>query len=180
MRPITAAEDESSRRDPDVERDDSGQPGQARSGPVSDEVLAQSAIADRAAFIELYRRYVDSVYSYFSWKLGRAVAEDLVSDTFERALMTLNRFDARRRWRPWLFGIARHVSREHARRHQREPVTTGEPVDPVAESPGPEQAALEDERVAFARKLSPPSPKATARLSNCGSGRTFPTARSER
>lgn len=120
---------------------------------VSDEALAQSAIADRAAYVELYRRYVGRVYSYFSWKFGRVVAEDLVSDTFERALVTLHRFDARRSWRAWLFGIARYISREHARRGQREPVTTSEPVDPITESPGPEQTALEGERLAFARKL---------------------------
>lgn len=124
-----------------------------RGSPLSDEALAESAIEDRSAYIELYHRYVNGVHSYFAWKFGRVVAEDLVSETFTRALNSLHRFDAGRSWKAWLFGIARHVSREHARRRAREPVTTSDPIEVISESPGPETAAIDSERVAFTRAL---------------------------
>lgn len=72
----------------------------------SDEALAPAAVQDREARIELYGRHVSGIYSCFSWRFGRDRAEDLVSETFLRALSSLSKFDARRSWRAWLFSIA--------------------------------------------------------------------------
>ena len=71
-------------------------------------LLIEAAQADPARFLDLYDRYVDRVYAYVSRRAGsRALAEDVTSDVFERALTHLPRFE----WRgapftAWLFRIA--------------------------------------------------------------------------
>ena len=126
---------------------------QAAAPVIADEALAAVAVENRSAYVELYRRHVTSVYSYFAWKFGRATADDLTSETFVRTLNTLRRFDARRNWKAWLFGIARNVASEHLRRRMQERRVGGEASEHVDESPTPEDATLDAERVTLARTL---------------------------
>jgi RNA polymerase sigma-70 factor (ECF subfamily) len=108
---------------------------------MDDETLARLASDDRQAYLLLYDRYVERMFSYFAWRFGSADAADLTSEVFLRALGALGRFDGGRSWAGWLYGIARNVAAERLRR--REPELPGG-EEPLTDSP--EAAALQSER----------------------------------
>jgi RNA polymerase sigma-70 factor (ECF subfamily) len=71
-------------------------------------LAARAKAADSDAFAQLYRRYVDRIYS-FAWyrTRSREAAEDITSAVFERAWRAIARFEWRGGgFRPWLFRIA--------------------------------------------------------------------------
>ena len=108
--------------------------------PVTEAGLVARAKHDPQAFALLYRRYVDRVYEYCSYRLGsREAAEDATSRTFEKVLANLPhcRDDA---FRGWLFTIAAHVVADHFRatRHH-EPLDAA--LDHPDAGPTPEETA---------------------------------------
>ena len=72
------------------------------------------------AFERLYAEHAQQLLGFLVYRTGdRVLAEDLVADTFERALRARNRFDRRRgKQKTWLYTIALNVLRDHARRSQ--------------------------------------------------------------
>ncbi|MBC8069926.1 MAG: RNA polymerase sigma factor [Deltaproteobacteria bacterium] len=90
----------------------------------SDErTLVQRAQAgDHAAMRELYQRFAPAVHRYAIVPLvhDRALAEDLLADTFVRAMEHIGRF----RWQgkgvlPWLIRIAKNLALDHLRKSGR-------------------------------------------------------------
>src|SRR5918999_3322212 len=71
-----------------------------------------------ADFDRLYRAEAGALYGFLAYRTGdRALAEDLLADTFERALRARRGFDRRRGTeRNWLYAIALNLLRDHARR----------------------------------------------------------------
>jgi len=71
-----------------------------------------------ADFDRLYRREAPGLYGFLAYRTGdRALAEDLLADTFERAMRARRGFDRRRGTeRNWLYAIALNLLRDHARR----------------------------------------------------------------
>src|SRR4051794_4464123 len=71
-----------------------------------------------ADFDRLYRQEAQGLYGFLVYRTGdRALAEDLLADTFERALRARRGFDRRRGTeRNWLYAIALNLLRDHARR----------------------------------------------------------------
>ncbi len=71
-----------------------------------------------ADFEGLYEREARGLYGFLAYRTGdRALAEDLLADTFERALRARRGFDRRRGTeRNWLYAIALNLLRDHARR----------------------------------------------------------------
>jgi RNA polymerase sigma-70 factor, ECF subfamily len=108
--------------------------------------LIAAAQADPGAFSVLYERHVDRVYAYALHSLHDPMAaEDVVSETFYRALQNLSRYE----WRgvpfaAWLYRIA---SNALATRY-RQPATL--PLDADGDlqdrDPGPEAQALRREQ----------------------------------
>ncbi len=74
------------------------------------------------AFERLYREYAPALFKFFLYRIGeRGVAEDLVSDTFERVLRARRRFDPRRGSEAgWIYSIALNRLRDHVRRSEGE------------------------------------------------------------
>ena len=71
-------------------------------------------------FEEVYRRYFRDVYRFsLSLTQDRALAEEIVQDTFFRALKALNKFDGSKDIRAWLFTIARNTWYSYCRAHKR-------------------------------------------------------------
>ena len=77
---------------------------------------------DMPAFRELYERYAAAVHRYAIVPLvhDRVLAEDLLADTFVRALENIGRF----RWQgkgflPWLIRIAKNLCLDHLRKSGR-------------------------------------------------------------
>ncbi|MFN2114568.1 MAG: RNA polymerase sigma factor [Anaerolineae bacterium] len=85
----------------------------------SDDTLARLAQqGDRAALVELYRRYVGEVYGFAVNQLGsQQDAEDLTSETFMRLVSAIDTYQHRSSFRTWLYAIARNQLRDHWRRN---------------------------------------------------------------
>ncbi|GAA2758708.1 sigma-70 family RNA polymerase sigma factor [Actinopolymorpha rutila] len=105
--------------------------------------LAQNG--DAEAFGQLYDHYVPSVYRYVYYRVGtHALAEDLTSETFLRALRSLGSF----RWQgrdfgAWLVTIARNLVTDHFKSGRfRLEVATGEILDSDSVTAGPEDDVL--------------------------------------
>jgi len=74
-------------------------------------------LGEREAAEGFFRRHLGSLYEFVHYRVGgdRAVAEDLVQDTFLTALERLTAFDGRSSLHTWLCGIARNKIRAHRR-----------------------------------------------------------------
>jgi RNA polymerase sigma-70 factor, ECF subfamily len=117
--------------------------------PIDEAVVAlvaraQSGEAD--AFGELYDRYVDLIYRYIYYRVGsQALAEDLTSETFLRALRRITSFT----WQgrdigAWFVTIARNLVADHFKsgRYRLE-VATSDMLDADRAEDGPENAVLD-------------------------------------
>jgi RNA polymerase sigma factor (sigma-70 family) len=69
-------------------------------------------------FEALYSAEAQGLYGFLAYRTGdRALAEDLLADTFERALRSRKRYDASKgSKRTWLYAIAMNLLRDNARR----------------------------------------------------------------
>ena len=87
--------------------------------PEDDASLVLKAAADPAAFADLLRRHGQAIHAYLSRRTDRDAADDLLGEVWLRAYAARRTYD--QRWpdaRPWLYGIARNVLREHWRRRR--------------------------------------------------------------
>ncbi|HEY2141351.1 MAG TPA: sigma-70 family RNA polymerase sigma factor [Solirubrobacteraceae bacterium] len=73
-------------------------------------------------FERLFEDHAERLYSFLAYRTGNpTLAEDLLSETFERVLRSRQRFDPRRgSERRWLYTIALNLLRDHARRRTYE------------------------------------------------------------
>jgi len=85
------------------------------------------------AFERLYAEHAQALFGFLSYRTGdRALAEDLLADTFERALRARRRFDRRKASeKTWLYAIALNCLRDHARRRASE----GRALERIASAP---------------------------------------------
>jgi RNA polymerase sigma factor (sigma-70 family) len=111
------------------------------SSPTDAELIASSH-RDPNAFTQLFERHWEAVFRFCQSRAG-AVGEDIAAETFRVA------FDRRRRYdaaygdaRPWLFGIATNLLRDHfrtARREERKLIRSA-----VMEAPAQSDAELNE------------------------------------
>jgi RNA polymerase sigma factor (sigma-70 family) len=91
--------------------------GVARSDVEPDGVLIERSVRGRPdAFVEVVRRHEVALHRYLARRAGRPAADDLLAEVWLRAFAARGGYhtthgDAR----PWLYGIARNVLREHWR-----------------------------------------------------------------
>jgi RNA polymerase sigma factor (sigma-70 family) len=73
-------------------------------------------------FERMFDEHAQRLFSFLAYRTGnRALAEDLLSETFERAIRSRQRFDPRLgSERRWLYAIALNLLRDHARRQTHE------------------------------------------------------------
>lgn len=76
----------------------------------------------QAEFERLYDAHAQGLFAFLAYRTAdRSLAEDLVADTFERALRARRRFDRRRGGeKAWLYAIALNLLRDHLRRQGAE------------------------------------------------------------
>jgi RNA polymerase sigma factor (sigma-70 family) len=86
-------------------------------------------------FEQLYAEHAQGLSGFLIYRTGdRVLAEDLLADTFERALRARRRFDPRKASeKTWLYTIALNCLRDHARRQN----TEGRALERIASGPGP-------------------------------------------
>ena len=84
-------------------------------------------------FERLYEEHAGPLFSFLAYRTGNiGLAEDLVADTFERALKTRARFDRRKASeKTWIYTIALNLLRDSARRRGAE----GRALERVKEAP---------------------------------------------
>lgn len=70
----------------------------------------------------LFREHAQPLFGFLAYRTGdRALAEDLVAETFERALRRRRLFDRRKASeKTWLYAIALNALRDHERRRAAE------------------------------------------------------------
>jgi len=116
----------------------------ASSDSASNNAASSDSASDDAAIIEgslhrperfaaIFDRHAAHIQRYLARRLGQQVADDLVAETFLVAFGKRARYDlARADARPWLYGIATNVARQHQREEIREyrlRTTVGPPPD---------------------------------------------------
>lgn len=117
---------------------------------------------DMAAYGELFERYFDVVFRFVLFRTGdRALAEDLTSETFVRALRRISSVSYQGRdIGAWFVTIARNLIFDHVKSSRyRLEQTTGEMMDHSPTTSGPEQQVLDgatsDELLRCVAKLNP-------------------------
>jgi RNA polymerase sigma factor (sigma-70 family) len=96
-------------------------------------------------FERLFEEHAERLYSFLAYRTGNpTLAEDLLSETFERVLRSRQRFDPRRgSERRWLYTIALNLLRDHARRRTHEERALTHAGGGGVEKLDPELAAVE-------------------------------------
>lgn len=80
-----------------------------------------ASLTDPPAFGVIFERHFGAIHGYLRRRLDRQLADELASQTFLVAFDRRRDFDSRRAdSRPWLFGIATNLARNHRRREVRE------------------------------------------------------------
>ena len=115
-------------------------------GAVVMDLVARAQAGDAEAFGGLYDRYVDLVYRYIYYRVGsQALTEDLVSETFLRALRRITSFTWQGRdFAAWLVTIARNLIADHFKsgRYRLE-VATENMLEADRATDGPEAQVLD-------------------------------------
>jgi RNA polymerase sigma factor (sigma-70 family) len=127
----------------------------------SDEEVIADSIGDPSRFTVLFDRHYDHVWRYVCRRSGTALADELASEVFVRALggrSALGRGEIN--VRAWLYGIATNLLREHSRSEARRWRAYARAVQPTATS-----GDLDDvERRVDAAARGPAVPRALAGL----------------
>jgi RNA polymerase sigma-70 factor (ECF subfamily) len=98
---------------------------------VDDDVLVQEAKRNRASFAPIYKRYVERVYHYVYRRVGNAaVAEDLTSQVFEDAILSLPKYRPQGRFAGWLFCLAYRRCTDYFRYPKTEAIIEEAILDP--------------------------------------------------
>ena len=106
-------------------------------------------------FERLFCEHAQPLLAFLAYRTGdRALAEDLLEDTFERALKARGRFDPRKSSeKTWLYTIALNLLRDHARREAAGQRAMEQVSAAQRAARGSSQAELIDERDAISRAL---------------------------
>ena len=105
--------------------------GSALSAEKEVSLITRAKGGDEAAISQLYRQYAPGIYGYVASRVGDpALADDLASEVFLRALEGLPRFEYRGiSFGAWLYRIAHDRVVDHFRRQARRPVLSLENGD---------------------------------------------------
>jgi RNA polymerase sigma factor (sigma-70 family) len=87
---------------------------------VSDTDLVARSLSDPEAFAALFDRYATVIHRYAARRLGTEAADDVMAETFTVAFQRRGDYDLDRAdARPWLYGIATNLIRNHRRAEAR-------------------------------------------------------------
>jgi RNA polymerase sigma factor (sigma-70 family) len=115
-------------------------------------------------FEELFDEHAPGLLAFLVYRTGdRTLAEDVLADTFERALRARRRFDPRRASRKtWLYSIALNLLRDQFRRGEAERRAYQRVAVPEPEDTALADLERRDELAAAMARLSPQEREAVA------------------
>lgn len=88
---------------------------------VTDSELMERSIASPASFAELFDRHHGELYRYLRRRTGASLAADIAAETFLIAFARRHRYRPDgQSVRPWLYGIAHNLLRNHSRSERRQ------------------------------------------------------------
>jgi RNA polymerase sigma factor (sigma-70 family) len=88
---------------------------------LTDSDLMERSIAYPASFAELFDRHHGELYRYLRRRAGPSLAADIAAETFLTAFARRDRYRPERQSvRPWLYGIAHNLLRNHSRSERRQ------------------------------------------------------------
>ena len=92
---------------------------------ASDEALvAEIRDGRHEAFDTLVRRHAAGMYGFLNKMLPHHhEVDDVFQDVCQRVYTKLNSFDATRKFKPWLYAVARNAALDACRRYKRQPDT---------------------------------------------------------
>lgn len=80
------------------------------------EIIKSCQSGDTRLFAILYDHYIDSIYRFVYYKTRhKETAEDIVSQTFFKALQSIKKVDLEKSFSAWLYRIARNQVIDHYR-----------------------------------------------------------------
>lgn len=100
-------------------------------------------------FERLFDEHAQPLFGFLVYRTGdRALAEDVLADTFERALRARRRFDPRRgSEKNWLYAIALNLLRDRHRRAEAEARALERLGEPALRSDGPDELVADRDLV---------------------------------
>jgi RNA polymerase sigma-70 factor, ECF subfamily len=117
---------------------------------ISDEALAlQLQQGQRTALGTLVERHYDALLGYLYRMMSgdRALAEDLVQETFLRVLSAVGQYQHPRPFKPWLYAIATNLARNHYKRADTRRTLEANEDDEIGAGDAPEAVFLEHDEV---------------------------------
>jgi RNA polymerase sigma-70 factor (ECF subfamily) len=117
-------------------------------------LMKRVASRERDAATVLFDRFADEIFAFAARRLPATDAEDVLQETFKRALVSASTFRGGGSLRSWMYGIARHVLMERWRSR----IDPKSVIDIMDLRPGPESLALgceESQRLVWALERIP-------------------------
>jgi RNA polymerase sigma factor (sigma-70 family) len=88
---------------------------------LTDGELLERSVADPASFAGLFDRHHGELYRYLRRRVGPSLAADIAAETFLTAFARRDRYRPDgQSVRPWLYGIAHNLLRNHSRSERRQ------------------------------------------------------------
>jgi RNA polymerase sigma factor (sigma-70 family) len=88
---------------------------------LTDSELMERSVAHPASFAELFDRHHGELYRYLRRRAGPSLAADIAAETFLTAFARRDRYRPDgQSIRPWLYGIAHNLLRNHVRSERRQ------------------------------------------------------------
>ena len=105
-------------------------------------------------FDVLYKNHAQEVYNFLLRLCGDAnLAEDILQDTFLKAMEKVDKFDNRCKVTSWLCQIAKNTYFDYLRKKQKYNYTSLQEYNSHMKSPSPEEKLLDSEEAKEIRKM---------------------------
>jgi len=86
------------------------------------ELVSMAASGDQNAFLKLFERYIDQIYTYILTFIPKPQdAEDICQETFHKAFKNISYYQDDWAFSTWLYKIARNTAIDHYRKNSLTP-----------------------------------------------------------
>jgi len=98
--------------------------------PTDQELIERHREGDASAFPLLMKSYLKPIYRFaFQYARDRASAEDIAQETFIKVWKHLDRFDREKKFKTWIFAIAKNTAYDFLKKKKAFPFSSFEDDD---------------------------------------------------